>query len=103
MADSGVAEAEARAAAAPRSLFVAVIVLLPFLEFSEILIESIETLVPEPAVVLHPIRDLTQRLRGQAAWPPLRLAPPSDQSGALQDLQVLGHGGQGHVERLGEL
>src|SRR4051794_37389130 len=54
-------------APAPESRFAAVIRLLPFLEFLEILVEPIETLVPEPAILREPVGDLPERPGLEAA------------------------------------
>src|SRR5690349_14638371 len=91
------------AATAPVLRFAAVTFLLLSLKFVEVIAQAVEALFPEPAVLSDPIRDLPQRLRVEAAGPPLRPPALRDQAGALQHLEVLGHGGQGHVERLGEL
>src|SRR5882724_7073888 len=54
-------------------------------------------------VVFDPAGSALQRVGLQLAGPPLRFAPPHDESGALQYFQVLGNGRQAHVERRGQL
>src|ERR671912_274190 len=60
-------------------------------------------LLPEPPVSLHPVGHLLERVCLQPAGPPLRLPPPGDQPRPLQHLEVLGHRGKAHLERLGQL
>src|SRR5450759_5428368 len=86
-----------------RSFFLASIFLLLGLHGLKIGIQTVETLFPEPAVLLYKIGDLVQRFRLQSAGPPLRLAAARDQAGALQHLEVFGNGGSGHFEWRGEL
>src|SRR4051812_3614665 len=55
---------------------------LPFpLKFAEVLIEAIETLVPESAIVLDPIGHVLERARLQPTRPPLRFATARDETG----------------------
>ena len=72
-----------------RELPLAARLLLLLLEFLEVVIESIEGLFPEAAVVFEPVRDRPEWPRREAAGPPLRFAAARDQIGAFQHLQVL--------------
>src|SRR6516162_3166472 len=78
------------------------ILLLPALQFAEILVEAIKTVVPEAAVVLEPLGSVLEWPRLDPAGPPLRFAATRDQPGPFQHLQVLGDGGKTHRKRLGE-
>src|SRR5947207_10453321 len=60
------------------------------LQFFHIALEPIEALLPEPAIVAEPIGGVFQRAGCEAAGPHLRRPAAADQTGALQDLQVLG-------------
>src|SRR6516225_11643849 len=84
------------AALAPASTW-----LLLALQSLQIALKSIEALFPEDAVQFEPFRRSLQRTRFQPARPPLRLSPAHDQSGAFQDLKVLGYGRKTNRERLG--
>src|SRR5438105_3143242 len=59
------------------------------LDFLQVLVQPVEALFPEPAVVLDPLGGVLQRRRLQPARPPLRFAAARDQPGALQHLQML--------------
>src|SRR5262245_21976292 len=80
----------------------AAILLLLRLQFAQVIVQAIETLLPESAVTFQPVVHLLERTRLDAAGPPLRLAPAQDQAGALQHLEMLGDGGKAHVEGFGE-
>src|SRR5215472_9837322 len=73
------------------------------LQLLQIGVQAVETLVEKPPVMVEPIVDVLKRARLDAAWPPLRLATPRDQPGALKHLQMLGDCRKAHGERLGEL
>src|SRR5882724_341084 len=70
---------------------------------AQIVLQAIQVLLPETAIVLEPIGGVLERTRLQLAGPPLRLATAGDQPGALQHLQVLGDGGKAHREGLRQL
>src|SRR5437868_9763578 len=70
------------------------------LQLAQIIVEAIEALLPESAIAVDPIRDFFEADRLEPARPPLRVAAARDQAGALQHLQVLGHGGGGHGKGL---
>src|SRR5215831_9722853 len=73
------------------------------LELTQIVLQPVETLLPQLAVVLEPIVHVLERRGFNAAGPPLRLAATDDEAGALQHLQVLGYGWQAHFEGLRQL
>ena len=77
--------------------------LLLRLKLAEIDLQAVETFVPQRPVALEPRIDVLQRVGGDAAGAPLRLAAPRDEAGALQHLEVLGDGGAAYLEGLGEL
>src|SRR5579864_3267673 len=84
-------------------LFFAFTFLLLQLQFVQILVQAVQTLLPDGTIAFHPVGYVFERLGLDPARAPLRLAPARDESGALQDLEVLGDGGQGHGEGLGQL
>src|SRR4051812_14773942 len=73
------------------------------LDLLEVVVEAIKTVFPEPAVVLDPVGDIFKRLGFQPAGSPLRPPAARDQAGALEDFQVLGDSGEGHVKGFGQL
>src|SRR5436190_12979861 len=73
------------------------------LDRSQVLLQAVEVRLPEPPILAQPLRGVTQRPCAQAGRAVLRRSPPGDEPGALQHLEVLGHGLQAHRERLGEL
>src|SRR5258706_4529930 len=60
--------------------------LLLLLQLAQIVVQTIEALLPEMAVVLHPVGDVFERTCLQPARPPLGLAPAGDQGRVLQNL-----------------
>src|SRR6266581_4728060 len=60
---------------------------LPFrrsgLQRTEVVLQAIQPLLPEPAVFLKPVVDALQRVEFDPAWPPLRLTAARDQAGVL--------------------
>src|SRR5438128_3403304 len=92
-----------RCADATSALALAVIVLLARLQLAEIIVQAIEALLPEVAVVLQPVGGVLERPRLEPAGPPLGLAAARDQAGSLQHLEMLGHGRKAHLEGLGQL
>src|SRR6266542_3270129 len=92
----------------PRSIRVAVIVisfpmLLRVRKFAKVVVEALEALFPVASVLADPVGDVAQWLRLEAAGPPLGLAPLLDQSGTLENLEVLRDGRQAEVEGSGQL
>src|SRR6266568_5075632 len=93
-----------------RLLFAAISLLLALiflrlvlaLQLPEVAAQPVEALLPVPPIVLDPLGDALERIRPEPAGSPLRLAAALDQARALENLEVLGHGGQAHVERLGQ-
>src|SRR4051812_50054095 len=69
------------------------------LELLHIVVQPVEALFPELAVAVRKPGDFLQRRGDQPAWPALRIAPPLDEAGALEHLQVLRDCRQAHVER----
>src|SRR5215208_4847181 len=65
--------------------------------------KRVETLGPEPAIRLEPLRDLGERLRLDLVDPPLRLGAHRDQAGVAQDSQVLGDAGLAHLQPLDQI
>ena len=59
--------------------------------------------MPEATVRLEPVDRLLERRSLQPRRAKLRRAAPRDEAGALEHLQVLGHGLDADGERLGEL
>src|SRR5438034_9139535 len=98
-----VVKAERRFAVLPLLRLSAAMFGLLGLKCAEVILQAIDALVPESAVLLHPSRDFAQRHRLESAGPPLRVATARDQAGALQHLQVLGNGGGRHFEGRGQL
>src|ERR1043165_2274110 len=98
-----------RVAAISRSLVVAalaaamLLLLFFFFQFAEVVVEAIEALLPKLFVAIDPVGGVFQRRRLEVAAAPLRVARAGDEAGALEDLEVLRHGGEAHVERGGEL
>src|SRR5205085_11067774 len=76
---------------------------LLFLQLLQVFVESIETFLPELAVVIHPAGHFFQRPGVELAGTPLRVAAARDEPGPLQHLEMLRHRGEAHVERLGQL
>src|SRR5687767_4299419 len=76
---------------------------LLLVDLFQVAVEPIEPFFPDVAVALGPVGDFLERAGLDPAGPPLRVAPPRDQPGALEHPKVLRHGDQAHVERLGQL
>jgi hypothetical protein len=92
----------------PRSIRVAVIVFLLALlsiivKLTEIRVQAFEALLPMPPVLADPVGDVPEWCRAEPAWPPLRLTPLFDESGALEDLEVLRDRREAEVEWSSEL
>ena len=64
--------------------------------------QAIETLLPETAVVLHPVSDVFEWTRLDPAGPPLGFAATGDQTGVLEHLEVFGDGGHAHSKGGGQ-
>ena len=84
-------------------LVLASIALFLSLQLVEVITQAIEALSPEAAVMLEPVGGVLERRRPQAARPPLRVAPASDQTGAPQNFEMLGDCGKAHFKGLGQL
>src|SRR5476649_1001698 len=59
-----------------------------FLQLVQIVVQSIETLLPNMPVDCNPSGGGFERRCLQAAWTPLRIAAAHDQTGALEDVEV---------------
>src|ERR1700728_4033692 len=86
----------------PGALLAATLVLLGF-QPVQIVVEAIETVGPETAIVLDPAGYVPERAGVELAREPLRFAAAGDQAGAFEDFQVLGNGREGHFEGLSQL
>src|SRR4029078_9307485 len=71
-----------------------VIGLLLLLQLAQVVVESLETLLPEPSVVAAPVGDVAEPLRLEGAGTPLRLAALFDEAGPLEHLQVVPASGE---------
>src|SRR5271169_5158519 len=60
------------------------------LQLAQILLQTIEALLPETAIVLQTVGGVLERTCLEPAGPPLRFAATRDQTGTLQHLEVLG-------------
>src|SRR6202011_3192091 len=68
----------------------------------QVFVEALETLVPKPPVLPHPIGRLLQAGAVQPAWPPLRLPALPHEPCVLQHFQMLRDAGKAQVERFGQ-
>src|SRR6266576_6678620 len=73
--------------------------LLLHLQFLQVLVQTIEPLLPDVAIALDPLIDLFERARLERRRPPLRLLAARHESRAFEHLDVLAHRGEAHVER----
>src|SRR2546423_5477628 len=76
--------------AAAATAFLGDMILLLFLNFSKVFVQTVETLFPEFFVVAHPVGDVLERTGVETAGSPLRVAASSDEPGALEHFEVLG-------------
>ena len=60
------------------------------LQLHQIFLEAVEAPLPQLAVLFHPVRRFLEGLRHKTAGALLRPLAPCDQSGILQDPQMLG-------------
>src|SRR5262245_46344182 len=70
-----------------------------FLQYLQILVQSVKALLPVAAIMLHPVSDFLERARFEPTRPPLRLATAYDQTSLLQNFEVFGDGRKAHIER----
>ncbi len=68
------------------------------LEFGQVFVEAIEAIFPVAAIMLEPIGCLAHGLCVKAAGAPLGIAAAGDEAAALEDLEVLGDGGEADFE-----
>src|SRR2546430_1260040 len=73
------------------------------LQFAQMRVQAIETVLPKDAIALHPPRCLTEPSCLQSGGSPLRVPSARDEPGVFEHLQVLGDRGKRHVKRLREL
>src|SRR5438445_10339905 len=73
------------------------------LQFMQIVVQTIKTLLPKTPVAFEPVHRLLERSGLEPAGAPLRLPSARDQPAALQHLEMFGDGGKTHVERLRQL
>ncbi len=64
--------------------------------------QSVELILPEAAIAGDPRVRRAHRAGDEPAAPHAAVAPAHDEPRALEYAHVLGHGREGHVERLGE-
>lgn len=69
----------------------------------QVLVETVEALLPTFAVVFEPACCLLKGCGLEPAGAPLRIAGAGDEPGVLEYAEVLGDGGHAHLEWLGEL
>jgi hypothetical protein len=72
------------------------------LKFAKVVLQTIESPMPQAAIVFQPGGHLLEGSRRNPARPPLGLAALRDQAGALEHSQMLGYGGKAYLERLGQ-
>src|SRR5881396_17312 len=77
--------------------------LLLHLQFLQVLVETIEPLLPDDAIALDPFVDLFEWARLERRRAPLRLLAARHESRAFEHLEVLAHRGEAHLERLRDL
>src|SRR6266576_7280576 len=85
------------------TLSLAAMSLLLHLQFFQVPVQTIEPLLPDDAIALHPFVDLFEWARLERRRPPLRLLAAGHKSCAFEHLEVLAHRGEAHVERLCDL
>ena len=69
----------------------------------EVVLETIEALLPQAAIAFEPIVNALQCGRFEPTGAPLRRAATRYQARVLQYLQVLGYGGPAYLERFCKL
>jgi len=82
------------------TLSLAAMSLLLHLQFLQVLVQTIEPLLPDDAIALDPVIDLFERARLERRRPPLRLLAARHESRPFEHLEVLANRGEAHVERL---
>src|ERR1700685_2776594 len=86
-----------RSAGEAAALFFAAIFLFlrvrfALLQLAQIVLEAVERLLPETAIMFESVRRVPERSGGEAAWTPLRLAAALGQGRALHAFGVVGNG-----------
>src|SRR5207247_10754420 len=85
------------------TLSLAAMSLLLLLQFLQVVVKSIEPLLPVDAIALDPRIDLLERASLERRRPPLRLLATRHEARALEHLQMLADRGEAHLEGLREL
>src|SRR6266550_1681094 len=85
------------------TLSLAAMSLLLHLQFLQVLVQTIEPLLPDDAIALDPFVDLFERARLERRRPPLRLLAARHESRTFEHLEVLAHRREAHLERLRDL
>src|SRR5712671_1549908 len=70
------------------------IFLLLSLQFVQVILQAIEALFPEMAIMLEPVGGILQRTGFEPAGPPLRLAATRNKARVLEHLEMLGDRGK---------
>src|SRR6267143_447304 len=77
-------------------MFPVAMLFLLFPYITQIVIQAVKALRPEPPVVRHPVGDVLERTGSDPAGPPLGLAPAANQTGVFQHLKVSGDSWHAH-------
>src|SRR5665213_252292 len=73
------------------------------LQAFQVLVEAVEALLPEPAVVVEPVEGALQLPGFQPRRTPLRIAAAGDEAGLLQNFEVLRNRRLADLEGFGKL
>src|SRR5215469_417404 len=98
------AKARPKASKAPEktSLMFRTALFFPGLQLAQVVIEAVETFLPEAPVALQPLGGILEGCRLKSARAPLGFAAARDKTGPLQHLKMLGNRGHAHLEWLRE-
>jgi hypothetical protein len=77
--------------------------LLLSLELRQIVVQTVETLLPCHTIFLNPVSNFLKRGRFDAARTPLGGSASGDKPSVLKNFDVLGDSGECHLKRLGKL
>src|SRR5271156_363933 len=72
-------------------------------QLPQIVVQTIETLLPETAIMLHPVGNGLEWSGLEPAGPPLGFAAARNQACPLEHLKVFRNGGHTHRERFSQL
>src|SRR5258708_11899619 len=84
-------------------MFPVAMLFLLFLYITQIVIQTVKALRPEPPVVCHPVGDVLEGTGSDPAGTPLRLAPACNQTSVFQHLEVPGDGRHAHPKGRSQL